>query len=90
MDDLIFDPDKLDLFAVWIEQYCKKQREVFHEYIHKIQNLAEEWDDERTYGGILEQLKTIGKNFDEEIEQVQVLYPRQYRNIAIEERNRPK
>lgn len=90
MDDLILDPEKLDLFAVWIEQYCKKQEDIFREYIRKIESVGHDWNDDNTYGEMSAHIKSVFKNADQELEQIRHIYSRYYRNLAVEERSRPK
>jgi len=85
---LILDKEVLEATAVIIESYCKKQTAVMDEYLRNTSALASEWDDDKTFGTLLEEIKSLRNNVTQIMDEIMATYPKYFRNKAKDIDNR--
>ena len=90
MDDMILDPNVLDVTADLIVIYCNKQKLVMDDYMRKMQTLAYEWEDEETIGRLLQEIRMLSNSVDRVMDIMRIKYPEYFKKQAEIIRHRTK
>ena len=90
MDNLLLDAEILFSTADIVDNYCAKQRETINMYYAQIMALESEWEDDETFGGIVEEIRRLRSQILAIIEQVYTTYPKYFRERAQQIIARPK
>lgn len=90
MDTLILDEESLLIIADTIANYCVKQKELIEAYYSKIISLESEWDDDVTFGSLIEEINTLKNKAYRYLDKINNIYPRYFRSKAQHILNRPK
>ena len=88
MDRLIADKEVLEATADIIERYCKKQTTVMDEYLDNISALASVWQDDKTFGSLIQEVRFLKNNVAQIMDEIITTYPKYFRTKAIELDNR--
>lgn len=90
MDNLLLDAETLFSTADIVDNYCARQRETINVYYAQIMALESEWEDDETFGGIVEEIRRLRSQTLAIIEQVHTTYPKYFRERAQQIIARPK
>lgn len=90
MDILILDEESLLIIAETITNYCVKQKELLDTYYSKIISLESEWNDDETFGSLIEEINTLRIKAHKYLDEINNIYPRYFRAKAQHILNRPK
>ena len=90
MDDMILDPNVLDVTADLIVIYCNKQKLVMDDYMRKMQSLSYEWEDEETIGRLLQEIRMLSNSVDRVMDIMRIKYPEYFKKQAEIIRHRAK
>lgn len=90
MDNLLLDAETLFSTADIVDNYCARQRETINVYYAQIMTLEAEWEDDETFGGIVEEIIRLRSQTLAIIEQVRTTYPKYFRERAQQIIARPK
>jgi len=90
MDNLLLDAETLFSTADIVDNYCARQRETINVYYAQIMALESEWEDDETFGGIVEEIRRLISQTLAIIEQVYTTYPKYFRDRAQQIIARPK
>ena len=90
MDDMILDPNVLDVTADLIVIYCNKQKLVVDDYMRKMQSLSYEWEDEETIGRLLQEIRMLSNSVDRVMDIMRIKYPEYFKKQAEIIRHRTK
>ena len=90
MDNLLLDAETLFSTADIVDDYCARQREAINVYYARIMALESEWEDDETFGGIVEEIRRLRSQTLAIIEQVHTTYPKYFRERAQQIIARPK
>lgn len=90
MSAMDLDPNVLDMTATIIENYCKKQQEIMDSYLSDISGLTGEWDDDKTMGTMLEEIRQMQTAVEGVMDEIRRTYPGFFRQKAEQIRQRPK
>lgn len=90
MSEMDLNPEVLDMTATIIENYCKKQQEIMGSYLSDISSLSGEWDDDKTMGTMLEEIRQMKTAVEGVMDEIRSTYPEFFRKKAEQIRNRPK
>ena len=90
MDDMILDPNVLDVTADLIVIYCNKQKLVMDDYMRKMQSLSYEWEDEETIGRLLQEIRMLSNSVDRVMDIMRIKYPEYFKKQAEIIRHRTK
>lgn len=82
MDKMILDPDSLEFAANSVEEYITTQEQIMNEYFVKVNALFPDWNDEKTLGSILEEIRQIKNNFSSTTQAIREIYPPYFREKA--------
>ena len=90
MDIFDLNPEVLDTTAAIIEGYCGKQREIMQDYLSNVSSLTTEWDDDKTMGGLLQEIRQMKQSVEALMDDIRSVYPDFFRRKAEQIRRRPK
>lgn len=90
MDIFDLNPDVLDTTASIIEGYCVRQREIMDGYLGDVSSLSSEWDDDKTMGSMLLEIRQMKSTVESLMDEIRSTYPAFFRQKAEQIRNRPK
>lgn len=90
MDTLILNEESLFIIADTIANYCVKQKELIETYYSKIISLESEWDDDETFGSLMEEINILKNKAYRCLDEINNIYPRYFRAKAQHILNRPK
>jgi len=89
MDILDIDPEVLFSTADAISAYCAKQRETINVYYAQIRALEDSWQDDKTFGSIVDEITLLRTKVTTIIEEINDKYPKYFRLKAQEILDRP-
>ena len=90
MDEFKLDPQVLESTADLIVQYCMKQRAVMDDYLQSVSALHLEWDDDETFGRVIQEIRTLHKSVGDVMDMIRFKYPQYFKQLAKNIRERPK
>ena len=89
MDILDIDPEVLFSTADAISAYCAKQRETINVYYAQIRALEDGWQDDKTFGSIVDEITALRTKVVTIIDEMNEKYPKYFRLKAQEILDRP-
>lgn len=89
MDNLLLDAENLFLTSDIVDNYCAKQREIINVYYAQIMALENEWQDDKTFGSVVEEIKRLRTQLLAVIEEIKMTYPKYFREKARQIIERP-
>lgn len=89
MGNLSLDAETLFLTADTVDNYCAKQREIINVYYAQIMALENEWQDDETFGGVVEEIRKLRTQVLAVIEEIYNTYPKYFRDKAQQILTRP-
>ena len=90
MDELKLDPQVLETTADLIVRYCFKQKSIMDEYLRQISILQSEWDDDQTFGKVIQEIRQLEKSVNDIMDMIRLKYPEYFKQLAENIRQRPK
>lgn len=90
MDELKLDPQVLENTADLIVLYCLKQKSIMDEYLRQISRLQNEWDDDQTFGKVIQEIRQLQKSVNDIMDMIRYKYPQYFKQLAQNIRERPK
>lgn len=90
MDELKLDPQVLENTASLIIIYCQKQKLIMDEYLRQISRLQSEWDDDQTFGKVIQEIRQLEKSVNDIMDMIRYKYPEYFIQLAQNIRQRPK
>lgn len=90
MDELKLDPQVLENTASLIIIYCQKQKLIMDEYLRQISRLQGEWDDDQTFGKVIQEIRQLEKSVNDIMDMIRYKYPEYFKQLAQNIRQRPK
>ena len=86
--ELELDANALESTANIIEAYCGAQKGLMDEYLANIMSLYSGWNDDKTFGPLLEEIKRMKSNVEVVMDEIRSKYPAYFRMKAEMIRNR--
>ena len=90
MDELKLDPQVLENTADLIMLYCQKQKLIMDNYLREISILQSEWDDDQTFGKVIQEIRLLEKSVNDIMDMIRFKYPQYFKQLAQNIRERPK
>ena len=90
MDIFDLDPTVLETTASIIEVYCVKQKEIMDDYLSNTTSLTSDWDDDKTMGMMLEEIRQMRNSVESLMDEIRATYPPFFKKKAEQIRQRPK
>lgn len=81
-DKMILDAEELRAVADIISRFCWEQKEILSVYYAQMMALEEDWKDDRTFGAVIEEIKTLKARATSILNQINDTYPKQFREKA--------
>ena len=83
-DQMKIDPNVLELFISFIERYAIDQEAILSNYISKMKNLYNDWDDPKGYVEMMKNLEQMNKRSIQVIEQIRMTYKKFYYDEVLD------
>ncbi len=83
-DQMKIDPNVLELFISFIERYAIDQEAILSNYISKMKNLYNDWDDPKGYVEMMKNLEQMSKRSTQVIEQIRMTYKKFYYDEVLD------
>jgi oligoendopeptidase F len=83
-DQMKIDPNVLELFISFIERYAIDQEAILNNYISKMKNLYNDWDDPKGYVEMMKNLEQMNKRSIQVIEQIRMTYKKFYYDEVLD------
>lgn len=83
-DQMKIDPNVLELFISFIERYATDQEAILNNYISKMKNLYNDWNDPKGYVEMMKNLEQMNKRSIQVIEQIRITYKKFYYDEVLD------
>lgn len=83
-DQMKIDPNVLELFISFIERYAIDQEAILNNYISKMKNLYNDWNDPKGYVEMMKNLEQMNKRSIQVIEQIRMTYKKFYYDEVLD------
>lgn len=83
-DQMKIDPNVLELFISFIERYAIDQEAILNNYISKMKNLYNDWNDPKGYVEMMKNLEQMNKRSIQVIEQIRITYKKFYYDEVLD------